>query len=76
MQKRRREVAKAMRQRRREVAKATRQRQREEAKATRARERLREYKRLKAEADELLRVTPELRQLAIDFYSARLDDDA
>jgi len=81
--KRQREEARAARERRREGARAARKRQREEerkrqreeARVAREQIRLREYERLKAEADELVRTTPALRQLAMDYSSAPLDDD-
>jgi hypothetical protein len=72
---RKREEARTARERKREEARAARERQREEARAAREQIRLREYERLKGEADELIRTIPALRQLAIEYWSTRSDDD-
>jgi cell division septum initiation protein DivIVA len=67
--------ARAARERKQEVTRAAREKQLEEARAVREQIRVREYERIKAEADELIRATPALRQLAIEYWSARSDDD-
>jgi hypothetical protein len=68
------EEAQAARKRKHEVAQAAKEKQREEAHA-KEQIRVREYERIKEEADELIRTTPALRQLAIEYWSTRSDDD-